>query len=220
MGLTSHTYAELVVARESELCRTPDRLEDIQAAAIPLVSLTGTQLIERVPVRHGQRVLVTGALGGVGRTACFVAQFHGAHVIAGIRAKQKQAAEALDADEVVALDDREALAHLAELDVLADTVGKEPTQMLLPRIKKGGTLSSVVGAPEEAKGRDFRIEAFMAQPDSARLKQLAEDVATGKLRLPVARVFKFSEIREAHKLAEKGGCGKLVRCRRAEGVRA
>jgi len=46
-----------------------------------------------------------------------------------------------------------------------------------------------------------------AQPDPARLTQLADDVAHGRFKVPIAKVFKLSEAAEAHRLAEAGGLG-------------
>jgi NADPH:quinone reductase-like Zn-dependent oxidoreductase len=211
MGLVWRTYAELVTAKTSDLCVMPARLEYVQAGAIPLVATTGAQLIERAgKVSKGQTVLVTGALGGVGRTAVFVAKQHGAKVIAGVRRAQLEQAKELGVDQVVALDDDSALQALPLLDVLADAVGGGTTVKLLPKIKSGGTLASVVGSPPEAKEHNLKIEGFMAQSDPARLKQLATDVAEGRLQLPVGRVLKLADIQEAHRLAEGGGSGKIV----------
>ena len=50
-------------------------------------------------------MLVTGALGSVGRTAVYLAKQQGAHVLAGVRQNQKSDAESLGADEVIAIDD-------------------------------------------------------------------------------------------------------------------
>jgi NADPH:quinone reductase-like Zn-dependent oxidoreductase len=140
----------------------------------------------------------------------FVAKERGASVLAGVRRSQLAEALSLGAQAAVALDDPAALAAVPELDVLADTVGGEPTLALLPHIKKGGTLASVVGAPPAAQGRDLRVAAFLAHPDGKRLFALAEAVAAGRLQLPVGRVLKLSEAAEAHRLAEAGGAGKIV----------
>ena len=69
MALASRTYAEYTVATADELAPIPEALSFEQAAALPLVTTMGSQLIERaVKPKGGQTVLVTGALGGVGRT--------------------------------------------------------------------------------------------------------------------------------------------------------
>ena len=212
MALANGTYAEFTVAKADVLSPIPDALSFEQAAALPLVTLTGAQLIERA-VKHkaGQTILITGALGSVGRTAVHVAKAHGVRVLAGVRASEKQEAAKLNVDGVVAIDSEEEIGHLHDLDAIADTVGGATIQRLLKSIKKGGTLGSVLGEPEGAKNYDIHVEAFMAQPDASRLYQLADDVARHQFTIPIARTMKLQEIQEAHRLAEKGGVqGKII----------
>jgi len=210
-GLVNRSYAEYVVCKAEDLARIPDRLDPVDAAALPLVLLTGSQVIELgVRPRSGETVLVTGAVGGVGRTAVHVARQHGARVIAGVRASQRAEAEALGAERIVALDDEKEIAGLPELDAVADMVGHEAIGRILPRIKKNGVLATVVGSPQSAEGRDLRVVPVFAQPNSERLAELGNDVATGLFSIPIEKRLKLSQIREAQQLAEKGGIGKIV----------
>ena len=189
----------------------PDALDEIDAAALPLVLLTGSQVIEvGIRPKSGDVILVTGALGGVGRTAVHVAKQHGAHVIAGVRSSQRAEAEGLGVDRVVALSDVNELASLPELDAIADMVGHEIIDRLLPHIRKNGVLATVVGAPASAAGRDIRVVPVWAKPDSTRLAQLGQEVARGVFSIPIGKRFKLSQIREAQQLAENGGIGKVV----------
>jgi NADPH:quinone reductase-like Zn-dependent oxidoreductase len=210
-GLVDHSYAEYVACKAGDLARIPDALDAIDAAALPLVLLTGSQVIEvGIHPRPGETILITGAMGGVGRTAVHVAKKHGVHVIAGVRSSQKKEAEGLGADRVIALDDEKDIADLPELDAVADMVGHETIDRILPHIRKNGVLATVLSAPESAKGRDLRVVAVWAQPDAARLEQLGREVAQGLFSIPISRKFKLSQIGEARQLAEKGGIGKIV----------
>ncbi len=212
MALTNRTYAEFIVVKADELTAIPDALSFERAAALPLVTTTGSQLIEgAVKPTAGQRILVTGALGGVGRTAVHVARQHGAHVLAGVRGTEKQAASILHADDVIAIDNQEEIGKLHDLDGIADTIGGSTIERLLPTIRSGGVLGSVLGKPDAAAKYPIRVEAFMAQPDAPRLHQLADDVAAGKFDIPIARTMKLSQIQEAQRIAESGGLkGKIV----------
>lgn len=212
MALAWGTYAELAVAKANILAPIPDALSYEQAAALPLVTTTGCQLIERaVKPTAGQKILITGALGSVGRTAVHVALQHGVRVLAGVRGIEKQEAAKLNVEDVVAIDDDQEISKLSGLDAIADTVGGTTIERLLPAIRSGGVLGSVLGKPEAAGKFPIRVEAFMAQPDASRLAQLAEDVARGQLYIPIARTMKLSEIQEAHRIAEKGGVrGKII----------
>jgi NADPH:quinone reductase-like Zn-dependent oxidoreductase len=206
MALANGTYAEYTVAKADVLAAIPDALNFEEAGALPLATTTGAQLIERaVKPKAGQTVLVTGALGGVGRTAVHVAHKRGARVLAGVRAKEKEEASKLKVDGVVAIDSDEEIKHLHDLDAIADTVGGTTIQRLLKAIRKGGVLGSVLGKPDGADKYDIHIEAFMAQPDASRLNQLAEDVGRHEFSIPIARTMKLQDIQEAHRIFERGG---------------
>jgi NADPH:quinone reductase-like Zn-dependent oxidoreductase len=208
MALANGTYAELAVAKADVLAPIPATLDFTHAACLPLVVTTGAQLIERaVKPTQGQRILITGALGSVGRTAVHVARQHGARVLAGVRSREKEQASKLPVEEVIAIDDEQEVGKLRDLDAIADTVGGTAIERLLPAIRNGGVLGSVLGKPAAADKFPIRVEAFMAQPDASRLYQLADDAARGDLQIPIGRTMKLEEIQEAHHIAERGGSG-------------
>jgi NADPH:quinone reductase-like Zn-dependent oxidoreductase len=204
VALGDHTYAEFVAVPIAALAPVPEGLDIVQAGALPLVVSTGAELMERIGPQRGDTVLVTGALGGVGRTAVYVALERGARVIVGVRARQKQQAQALKAAQIVALDSDAEIGALPELDAIADTVNGEVIGKLLQKLKRGGALGSVHGRPQAAEGRDVRIEAFMVKPDAMRLARMAEAVRSGELAIPIARKFRLSEAAAAQQLAEAG----------------
>lgn len=205
MALANGTYAELTTAKADVLSAIPEKLTFEQAAALPLVTLTGAQLIERaIKIQRGQTVLVLGALGGVGRSAVHVALDHGATVLAGVRKSQISEAGSLGAHHVVAIDDEKELEKLHDLDAVADTVGGTTANRAVRTLKPGGVFGTVLGAPADAGKYNVRVEAFMAQPDASRLYQMAEDVARGNFSIPIARTLPLEEIQEAHRKAESG----------------
>ena len=211
MGRVNATYAEFIVGPTEAWTPVPPGMDLVDAAAYPLILLTGTQLVEdAVRPSAGQVLLVTGATGSTGRVAVFVAKAAGARVLAGVRAKHRAEAAALGADQVVALDDEAEVARLPELDAIADTVGGETTQKLLAKLKAGATVGSVVGEPRGARERGLVVRAIMAHADSRRLAQLATAVAAGKLVIPIARRFPLAEAGQAQKLAESGAAGKVL----------
>jgi NADPH:quinone reductase-like Zn-dependent oxidoreductase len=208
-AVADHTYAEYVTCKAEILAQMPDGLNPAEAGVLPLVLLTGTQLIEvGVRPRSGERVLVTGALGNVGRTAVYIARKLGAYVIAGVRASQRAEAEKLGVEEVVAVD--EDLGDLKELDAVADTVGHDVIDRLIPHIRKNGVLATVVGKPKSADGRNLQVQAVWSVPDAHRLEQLTQEIASGEFTIPIARRFTLAEIRQAHEVAEKGVAGKVL----------
>ncbi|WP_164010614.1 NADP-dependent oxidoreductase [Pyxidicoccus trucidator] len=211
MGLVSAGYAERVVAPVEAWAKVPESMDLKDAAALPLVTLTGVQLMEEaVNPKQGDTVLVTGALGAVGRAAVFAAKARGVKVWAGVRASQKAEAEKLGVEGVVALEAAEEVAKLPMLDAVADTVGGKAVAGVLDKVKPGGTLGSVVGEPAEAKGRNLTVRAIFSHPDSRRLTQLGQSAAKGDLVIPVSKRFPLDQVKEAQKLAEQGGVGKVL----------
>lgn len=211
LGLVRRAYAEEVVAPVDAWARLPARLELHDAAALPLVVLTGAQLVEEaVNPNPGMTVLVTGALGGAGRAAVYAARLRGARVLAGVRAVQRSQAAALDADAVVAIDDDCEIAALPGLDALADTVGGETAARLLARVKPGGVVGSTVGEPPGAKERGLTVRAMFTHPDARRLGELAQAAARGELVIPIGHRLPLAQAAEAHRIAEHGGAGKIL----------
>lgn len=211
LGLVKQSYAEYLTTAAKDLTVLPDGLDLQDSAALPLVVTTGAQLIQHIQPGRGDLVLVTGALGSVGRSAVYYAKQLGARVLVGVKTAQKAQANELGAEQVFAIDDDQEIASLPELDAIADTVNHDVIGKLIPKLKAGGVLGSVLGKPVAAEGRNIRVEAFMATPDASLLRQMADAVRDGKLVIPIARRMKLSEAGEAQALAEKGAVnGKIL----------
>jgi NADPH:quinone reductase-like Zn-dependent oxidoreductase len=211
MGVVNRSYAEFVSVPSQLLTLIPDGLDAEQAGVLPLVTTTGAELIEHVGPERGEILLVTGALGSVGRTAVYVGKQRGARIIAGVLRSQKKQAESLGADQIVAIDDGREIESLPTLDAIADTVDHDVIGKLIPKLKSGGALGSVLSKPKAAEGKDIRVEAFFAQPNPERLWELAQAIRDRAFSIPVARKFKLSEAGEAQKLSEQGSVdGKIA----------
>lgn len=211
IAMADATYAELVAVPSAMVTHLPDGVDQIDAAAIPLVSLTGDQLV-RVATRAvaGQSILVSGALGSVGRAAVHAALKIGAKVIVGVRARQLTEAETLGAHAAVALDDDDALARLEAVDGVADTVGGEIAAKLLGKVRLGGRFGYASVLPENAANASVEVSRVFAQPDPARLREFAEDIRDGKFVLPISKRMPLRDAGGAHELLEKGGGGMIV----------
>jgi NADPH:quinone reductase-like Zn-dependent oxidoreductase len=188
-GRAGKAYAEFLLGDLAGMSKLPDGLDQVEAAALAVVLNTGDQLITQAgKVQPGQTIVISGALGSVGRTAVWVAKKLGAQVIAGVRGSQKKAAEELGADALLALDSRKEMDSLGFIEVVADTVGGNVGEALIAKIKPGGTYASVVGPPANAKLHPtVKVEAFSSHPDAASMRSLAEDIVKGQFKIPVDR---------------------------------
>ena len=212
MAMAEATYAEIVAVPGALLTHLPDGVDPVDAAAIPLVSLTGDQLV-RVATRAsaGETILVSGALGSVGRAAVHSAKKLGAIVIAGVRLRQLAEAEELGAHATLALDDDDAIARSAAVDGVADTVGGEIAAKLLRKVRSGGRFGYASVLPHDAvQDASVEVTRVFARPDPSKLREFADDVRDGTFSLPISRRMSLNDVATAHELLEKGGGGKIV----------
>ena len=210
-AMADNTYAELCVVNAAILAKIPKGLDLIQAAALPLVTTTGNQLLLATGVIPGQTVMVVGAAGNVGRSAVFTAKERGATVIAGVLKRQMDEAKTVGADQVVATDDDAAIANLPPLDAVADAVSGRTAEKLIAKVKPGGVFASVLGAPQNAaKYPSVKVVFVFSKFDRKTLEFMAEAVRDGKLVIPISQKLPLSDAAEAHAAAEKGGIGKIL----------
>jgi NADPH:quinone reductase-like Zn-dependent oxidoreductase len=207
------TYAQFVAVQGALLTHLPDGLDLIDAAAIPLVSLTGDQLVRLATrVVSGQTILVSGALGSVGRAAVHTAKKLGATVIAGVREQQLADVAELGVSHAVAIDDDAAIAKLEAVDGVADTVGGETAAKLFGKIRNGGRFGYASVFPPEASAANPTVEVtrVFARPDASKVREFADDIRDRAFSLPISQRLPLRDAAAAHALMQKGGAGKIV----------
>ncbi len=212
-GITSRdqgAYAEYVLAPVGSVAPIPDELDFATAAALPTPALTGVQLIEGlIRPKSGQLVLVTGAVGGVGRFSVYAARRLGARVIGAVRARQADEALALGCEAVVALDGGEWTGE--PFDAVADTLGGPNVARLCRHLKPGAMLGTVTATPIDPEGLPSKPVFTGVHGDGKRLAELAQAVARGDIAVPVAHRLPLAEAAKAHRLMMAGGVnGKIV----------
>lgn len=207
-----HTYAELVADKATLFAKVPETMDLVDAAAIPLVGCTGSQLISVAgELRAGQTVLVSGAAGAVGRCAVYMAKVSGAQVIAGVLRSQLDQANSIGADETAALDDPAAFAAIPQVDVVANMLRGKPAADLLAKVKGGGTFASVTGEPDGTEDYPkVRVVSFRSKQDSAGIAFIAEAVNSGKMTIPIGLREELKNAGAAQAAFTRGGIGKVL----------
>jgi len=210
-AMADNAYAELCVVKAAVLAKVPEGLDLIQAAALPLVTVTGNQLLAATGIKAGQTVVVVGAAGNVGRSAVFTTKDRGATVIAGILKRQMDELKSIGADREVATDDDSAIARLPALDAVTDTVGRTIAEKVITRVKPGGVYASVVGPPQNAASfPSVTVVPVFSHFDRQTLEYMAAAVRDGKLVIPISEKLPLRDAAEAQAQAEKGGAGKIL----------
>jgi NADPH:quinone reductase-like Zn-dependent oxidoreductase len=210
-------YAEYVTSPSRQLARTPSRIGDVEAAALPLAALTAWQaLVETAGLRSGERVLILAAAGGVGHLAVQIAKAREAWVIGTARSAKHPFLAELGADEAVDYATERVEERVRNVDVVLDLVGGETGEGALATLRDGGLFVAVPSSSaleqlrELAAGR-VRVTSLLVEPDRAGLEAIAGLVETGALRVHVERTFPLEEAARAHEAGETGRTqGKLV----------
>lgn len=210
-------YAEFAIAKESEAAPKPKSLTFIEAAAVPLAALTAWQaLVDAGGLTEGQTVLIHGGSGGVGAFAVQIAKARGAKVLATASARNQQFLRELGADVVIdyATQKFEDMAKEAGgVDVVLDTVGGDTQKRSFAALKRGGTLVSIVGAPDQnlAKEKGVTAKGILVKPDAAQLAHIGELIDAGKIKVTVSATVPLADVAKAHEMIETGHTrGKIV----------
>lgn len=207
-------YAEYAVANQTEIARKPDSLDFENAAAVPLAALTAWQSIfDLANLESGQRILITGASGGVGSMAVQLAKAKGAFIIGTASGKNEDFVKNLGADQFVDYTKQDFAEVVKDVDVVFDTVGGDTEARAFQTLKKGGFLVSAAQPPSEEKAAQYGVKVAMvqAQPNVEQFNEINRLIESGNVKTHVQTVLPLAEIKQAHELSKTGRTrGKIV----------
>ncbi|MDQ2888139.1 MAG: NADP-dependent oxidoreductase [Chloroflexota bacterium] len=208
------SYAEYALAPADALALKPANLSFDEAATIPVGATTAWQaLFDHGNLQAGQRVLILGGAGGVGLFAVQFARRKGAQVISTASTSNADFVRSLGAETVIDYSKVRVEDEVHDVDLVIDTVGGEALASVLPTLKRGGTLVSIAGQPDEAKASELGVHTarFSAQVNSELLSTFARLIEEGHVKTFVGTVFSLNEADKAHELSQGGhGRGRIV----------
>ena len=217
-GWAGGTVAEQVCLSEHELALKPARASFVEAAALPLVSLTALQALrDEAHVRAGDRVLLHGASGGVGVHAIQLARALGAEVTTTSSAHNLELCRALGAHHAWDYTAQTGLNAGAGWHCFFDIFGNRSFGAARAALAPRGTyVSTVPGARivlQHLLTRFARRRArlVVVKSNAADLAQLAAWVDAGVLKAVVDEVLPLEEVAagQAH-IETKRARGKVV----------
>jgi NADPH:quinone reductase-like Zn-dependent oxidoreductase len=212
-------FAEYVKVPAAHAHVVDSPLGDAELAGIPCAYSAAENMIERAGVASGERVLVTGASGGVGSAAVQLARRRGAHVLAVTSSNKAAQVRALGADET--LDRQIALdTHLENesIDVVIDVAGGPQWPVLLDLLKRGGryAVSGAIAGPIVSLDlrtlylKDLRLLGCTVLERQV-FPNLIGYIERGEIKPVLAATYPLKEIVRAQQdFLAKGFVGKLV----------
>lgn len=206
------TFAEYVECDPKGLAKIPALLSNEAAASLPTSVFTAqSALFDVGGIGEGTRILIAGASGGVGGIAVQLAKRAGAYVVGTASSANRAYVLDLGADEFLAYDEDPSYDSVRDIDVAFDFVGGETTAKAGHTLKSGGRIVSIANFELPALTNGTKVDTLQATPNAQALREAGELVASGDLKLEIADVYEFDEIREALVRSAEGRVrGKLV----------
>lgn len=205
-GVMHGAYAEYVAVPEnSGVAKVPDGVTYAEAAAIPYGGVTALAFLsDMARVQPGERVLIVGASGGVGRMAVQVAKDLGAHVT-GVCGEDASLVRSLGADEVIDYRREDFTRRAERWDVILDTIqgnhfrayraaltetGRYLSLYVTPKLLLQMAITKLRGGPRALTG------VALGTADLAdRVRKLAQ---RGAIRAVLAGRYPLARAAEAH----------------------
>jgi len=232
------TFAEFIAVKESSLALKPTNLSMVEAASLPLVSLTAWQtLVETAKLEKGQKVLIHAGSGGVGAIAIQLAKHLGAFVATTTSTANIAWMKALGADVVIDYKQQDFATVLRGYDVVLNSLGSDELNQSLQVLKPGGHLVSISGPPtpafaiarglawplqqvlrllsfgirKKAKKNGAEYTFVFMRADGAQLREITSLIESGAIRPAVDKIFPFQDTHKALAYVDSGRAkGKVV----------
>ncbi|MHA2705730.1 alcohol dehydrogenase family protein [Vibrio owensii] len=212
-------FAEYTVVSAKHAYQLKTDLTDVELASFPCSYSTAENMLTRSRVAKGDRVLISGASGGVGSAAIQLAKARGATVIAITSPSKNEQVLELGADEVVPRN-----ANLVEalgsnsVDVVIDLVAGDQWPQFLEVLRPKGRYAvsgAIGGAMVELDVRTLYLKDLsffgctVLEPEV--FGNLVHHIEQGNIKPLVAQTFPLEDINQAQAaFQEKGHVGKMV----------
>jgi NADPH:quinone reductase-like Zn-dependent oxidoreductase len=217
-GWAGGSFAEYAAVPAEQLLPKPANLTFAQAAVVPIAAFTALQGVGLGRIQPGQKVLITGASGGVGTYAVQIAKLQGAEVTAVCSTPKMDLVRSLGADHVIDYTKEHFTQTGERYDVLIDLYGNPSLSDCRRALKPRGTLVLIGGTGGNwFMGVDRWIRGMLIAPflrlkvrplihkDSRQdLTTIRELIEAGKLAPVVGRTFPLASVAEAVQFVREG----------------
>jgi len=211
-GQSMGAYAEYLCMPEDGLVALkPVNMTYEEAAAVPYGALTALNLLRKVTIQPGQRVLINGASGAIGSAAVQLARYFGAEVTGVCGSTRLEFVKSLGADKVIDYIREDFTQNSETYDLIFDILGKSSLSRCKRSLKQNGIYllasfkmkqlfqmlsTSIMG------GKKVICALSSESPDD--LVFIKELVEAGKIKSIIDRHYPLEQTAEAHRYVEKG----------------
>lgn len=230
-------FAEYTAVNENAVAKVPDYLTDIEAAAMPLTSLTIMQSLDLMHAESGKTIFISGGTGSLGAMAIPIAKAKGLKVITNGSAGNRERVLELGASEFIDYKKEDYTKVLSDIDYVLDTLGGNETEKQMTIMKKNGKMVSLrampngsfarrmglpkwkqiifglVGRKYDKMAKKYRVsyDFVFVTSDGKQLREAADIFERLKIKPSIDTVFSFKDVNKAlDKIANGHSKGKTI----------
>jgi len=219
-GVGNGSFAQYCAAPESKLARKPANATFEEAAVVPISGHTAQQALTDVgKVQSGQKVLITGASGGVGSYAVQLAKALGAEVTGVASTAKLDLVRSLGADHVIDYTKEDFADGAHQYDLIIDIAGNPKVSRLRRALTPTGTAVITGGEGGDnltgGMGRQLRglvtswysrrrVASFIGNERGSELERLTPLIETGKVKPTIDKSYPLADAPDAMRRLEAG----------------
>jgi NADPH:quinone reductase-like Zn-dependent oxidoreductase len=198
------------------LSKKPSSLSYIEAASVPVISVTAWQaLFDYARLQAGQTVVIHGAAGNVGAFAVQFARRAQIRSIATAGTRDVDYVRGLGADKVVDYQKQRFEDEVRDADAVLDLVGGETQTRSFQILRPGGKLISTVSQPDQDQATQYGMTAafFLVEVTTERLRKIATLIDAGEIKTRIRAILDLADARKAHMMLDTRAAepqGKIV----------
>lgn len=211
-GQKMGTYAEyLCMPEDGLIAPQPANMTVEEASAVSYGALTALNLLRKVDIQPGQKVLINGASGGIGSAAVQLAKHYGAEVTGVCGTPRMAMVQALGADHVIDYSQEDFTQNGETYDLIFDILGKSSFARCKNSLKPNGRyllasfkMKQVWQMLRTSISGSKKVICALSMESPADLVIIKELIEAGALKAIIDRCYPFDQTAQAHAYMEAG----------------
>ena len=204
-------FAEYATSSENTLAIKPENISWEAAAAVPLAAITALQgLRDKCRLKHGEKVLIIGAAGGVGHFALQLTKILGGVTTAVSSSQHEKMMNQLQPDGFIDYTRNDYKTMKEKYDIIFDAAGVENFLDCKHILNPGGRYLTTLPRPKLLIHKIFalftkgkKVKTFLMKSSGKDLEIISDLIREERLTICIDSVYPLEKISQAHKRAEE-----------------
>jgi NADPH:quinone reductase-like Zn-dependent oxidoreductase len=201
----------LCIPEDGVVAIKPANVTYEEAAVVPYGAITALNVLRKVAIQRGQKVLINGASGGIGSAAVQLARYYGAEVTGVCSTSRLELVKSLGAHKVIDYTKEDFTQNRESYDLIFDILGRSSFSRCKESLKENGRyllasfkMKQLVQMVWTSIAGSRKVICALAPEKSSDLAYISELIEAGNIKASIDKCFPLEQIAEAHRYVEKG----------------